>query len=159
MISDIYSTKVCLAASLPYLFLLQIWQKVLKNNWITANQTVIFSHSTTITELILKRVHAYSGFSLQLTIENPLLFKRLSSCSKIHKFSLTLKFGVPEIVERSSIQIGKHCGSHVGVPAACTATTMLVSAPLCKWRPAVLYQTALCWTDRRWELYLCRGAQ
>lgn len=48
---------------LPYLFLLQIPQNVLKNNWITANQIVIFSHCTSITELILKRFHAYSGFS------------------------------------------------------------------------------------------------
>lgn len=119
---------------LPYLFLLQIIQNVLKNNWIT-NQVVIFSHCTSITELILKIFHACSGFSLQLDIKNCVLFKRLSSCTDIHMFPLTalsvecLKFWCRVACRKR----GTRSVSHVGVQVPCTVTIILVSAPLCKW--------------------------
>lgn len=120
---------------LPYLLLLQITQNVLKNNWITANQIVMFSHCTRFTELILKRFHAYSRSSLQLNITNFILFKRLNSCPDIHVFPLAalgvecLKFWC-----RVACREGRtRSVSHAEVQVLCTVTIILVSAPVHKW--------------------------
>lgn len=94
----------------------------------------MFSHCTSITELILKRFHAYSGFSLQLNITNCILFKGLSSCTAIHGYPLAA-LGV-ECLKcrcRAACRKGRTRNvSHAGVQVPCTVTIMMVSAPLHK---------------------------